>query len=88
MRETFFQCDHCHERVKSNDERAAYLQPVDVWATTGHYGPLSPATPVPPQALSIHGDLCDDCLEAFVEDAKKFFAGRFGSRCSSSKSCA
>lgn len=74
MRETFLQCDHCHERVKSNSERAGYLQPVDVSVTTGHYGILA-GPPSPPQAVVIHGDLCDDCLEAFTEDVKMFFAG-------------
>jgi hypothetical protein len=73
VREVFIQCDHCHERVKSNSDRAGYLQPVDVSVTSGHYGALG--LPAPPPPASIHGDLCDDCLEAFVEDVKMFFAG-------------
>lgn len=74
MRETFFQCDHCHERVRSNSERAECLQPVDISVTTGHYGILA-GLPSPQPAVAIHGDLCDDCWEAFVEHAKGFFAG-------------
>ena len=65
MRESFVQCDHCHDRVKEGGVRDNFFHEVTIVMDIGCMGAQS----------GKRGQLCEDCKNEIVRRIAQFFKG-------------